>query len=48
MDALPLGEFFEWLQEAIEERWGKVWAWVAYSVLLLLFVGGAIWFIFSL
>jgi hypothetical protein len=46
MDAFPLDAFFEWIQRVIEKRWGKVWAWSVFSVLLLLFIGGAIWFIF--
>jgi hypothetical protein len=46
MEALQyLGDFFEWLQEAIEKRWGEFWAWTIYCSLLLLVVGGSIWFI---
>jgi hypothetical protein len=40
-----LGDLFAWLQEVIENRWGKFWAWISYSSLLLLIVGGSIWFI---
>jgi len=46
MDAFPLDALFEWVQEVVERRWGKFWGWTAITVLLLLFVGGATWFIF--
>ena len=39
------GDIFEWLQEVLEKRWGKVWAWTVCGVLLLLFVSGSIWLI---
>ena len=46
MDALQfLGDLLEWLQEVMERRWGKFWAWTIYCSLLLLLVGESIWFI---
>jgi hypothetical protein len=48
MEAFPLDPFFEWIQEVVEKRWGKFWGWTVFTVLLLLFIGGAIWFVFRL
>ena len=45
MDAFPIGEFFEWLHEAIERRWGKVWAWTIYTTLVLGFFVGVAWYL---
>jgi hypothetical protein len=46
MDAFYLlGDLFEWLQDAMEKRWGKFWAWTIVTVALLLLVGGSIWLV---
>lgn len=43
MDAI--GDMLEWIQGAIEQRCGKVWAWTTYGLLLCVFFGTAIWII---
>ena len=45
MDALDIGGLLESIQRMVEERWGKLWAWVIYIGLLTTFVALAIWVI---
>ena len=43
MDALDFGGLLEWIQGAVETRFGKFWSWIAYFGLLAMLIGGAIW-----
>lgn len=45
MDALDIGGLFEWLHDRVEERWGKLAAWLVTLALVGGFVAAAIWLI---
>ena len=48
MEALDIGGLLESIQEMVEKRLGKFWAWTIYLGLLASFVAFAIWVIVKL
>ena len=45
MEALDIGGLLESIQELVEKRWGKFWAWTIYVGLLVSFIAAVIWLI---
>ena len=48
MEALDIGGLLESIQEMVEKRCGKLWAWTIYIGLLASFIAAAIWAILRL
>ena len=48
MEALDITGLLESIQEMVEKRWGKFWAWIIYVGLLAALVATAIWVITKL